>query len=577
MDTLASTLTAQPQPSLPPAQGSDANPSNRGPGRPKGSGVKKHIDPNTPTPPKRPVGRPRKDGLPAGSVPRGTPTSATRKRKVAAPGDFATPSVDNGGHQTPAPTTSAAPFSGSPAYSNYIYPTPTTPVPQQPWSTTYSTLSAALQYKPTETTASPQKAMPAVDPVLHDDWPELLRTDANTLLQSLVSSLQTPNPVSRVGMNIEDSFKFHVNSLTPQDGTGPIPQLYSFLKTFWLPWSPAYFTLTASSFTSPIAPEHRFFYWDPLPLVFNGIACPFCAMPLLNRGCIRSAPTKVYDLGRPFFLIGCEYACNNMQCKGRTGTDGRRFASTDPVVIRALPPVLRDELPVTLLASGATDPQSWNWQPIGVSKALWAVVVGCIGEGLGKESTLRVVRAAQQSFPVPAVSKDEGTADEEAAEVEMELQHQPEAMHVDEPAHDTPEEGAYAGTWKTHPAPVTPQPEQSTSSASAAPPTATHVPPHPHTHAPVSAPFSYPQGAPYMPYAYGPYPMPYQPLPEVANGGSKESQVKRIRHCVKCGSKDCKGKGGRNFCTNACQDCGEMDCKGRNSKRPDKTCRDAWP
>lgn len=491
MDTLASTLTAQPQPSLPPAQGSDANPSNgalapaadanvspitpvkRGPGRPKGSGVKKHIDPNTPTPPKRPVGRPRKDGLPAGSVPRGTPTSATRKRKVAAPGDFATPSVDNGGHQTPAPTTSAAPFSGSvrflaplkrdwtltrhyqPAYSNYIYPTPTTPVPQQPWSTTYSTLSAALQYKPTETTASPQKAMPAVDPVLHDDWPELLRTDANTLLQSLVSSLQTPNPVSRVGMNIEDSFKFHVNSLTPQDGTGPIPQLYSFLKTFWLPWSPAYFTLTASSFTSPIAPEHRFFYWDPLPLVFNGIACPFCAMPLLNRGCIRSAPTKVYDLGRPFFLIGCEYACNNMQCKGRTGTDGRRFASTDPVVIRALPPVLRDELPVTLLASGATDPQSWNWQPIGVSKALWAVVVGCIGEGLGKESTLRVVRAAQQSFPVPAVSKDEGTADEEAAEVEMELQHQPEAMHVDEPAHDTPEVRKlyYGVSWalKLHP------------------------------------------------------------------------------------------------------------------------------
>jgi hypothetical protein len=126
-----------------------------------------------------------------------------------------------------------------------------------------------------------------------------------------------------------------------------------------------------------------------------------------------------------------------MQCKGRIGTDGRRFASTDPVVIRALPPVLRDELPVTLLANGASDPQSWNWQPIGVSKSLWAVVIGCIGEGLGKEATLRIVRAAQQSFPVPTMSKDDGVAEDDAED--MELQHPPDAMHVDEPAHDNTE------------------------------------------------------------------------------------------------------------------------------------------
>jgi hypothetical protein len=475
MDNLTATLTTQPPSSAQPPTGGDTNPGTgaltavvdtnvspvtpvkRGPGRPKGSGVKKHIDPNAPIPPKRPVGRPRKDGLPAGSVPRGTPSLATRKRKVAAPGDFATPSTDNGTAQTPAPTAAAPQFSSSvgflaalkkegalipyhqPAYSSYTYPTPTTPAPQQPWSTTttYSTLSAALQYKPTEAATSPQKAMQAVDPVLHDDWPELLRTDPNTLLQSLVSSLQAPNTASRAGMNVEESFKFHVNTLLSQEGAGPIPQLYSFLKTFWLPWSPTYFALTASSFTSPTPPEHRFFYWDPLPLVFNGIACPFCAVPLLNRGCIRSAPTKVYDVGRPFFLIGCEYACSNMQCKGRSGTDGRRFASTDPIVIRALPPVLRDELPVTLLASGATDPQSWNWQPIGVSKSLWAVVVGCINEGLGKEATLRVVRAAQQSFPVPAMPKEEGAAEESAED--MDLQHPSDAMHVDEPAHDNPE------------------------------------------------------------------------------------------------------------------------------------------
>ena len=472
MDSLASTLAPQPSTSGQPPTAADTDPAGgalaptgdasvspvtpvkRGPGRPKGSGVKKHIDPNAPVLPKRPVGRPRKDGLPAGSVPRGTPSVSTRKRKVAAPGDFATPSAENGTSQTPAPSASAPPpFASSvrflatskrdgvfnphaqPAYSSYTYPTPTTPAPQQPWSTTYSTLSAALQYKP-ETPASPQKAVQAVDPVLHDDWAELLRTDINTLLQSLVSSLHAPAPVSRVGINVEESFKFHVNSLfAPQEG--PIPQLYSLLRSFWLPWSPSYFALTASSLASPTPPEHRFFYWDPLPLVFNGISCPFCAAPLLNRGCIRSAPTKVYDLGRPFFLIGCEYVCNNLQCKGRSGTEGRRFASTDPVVIRALPPVLRDELPVTLLASGASDPQTWNWQPIGVSKSLWAVVVGCIGEGMGKEATLRVVRAAQQSSPVPATQKDDAAAEESSDD--MELQHPSDAMHVDEPAHDTPE------------------------------------------------------------------------------------------------------------------------------------------
>lgn len=132
MDSLATTLSTQPPSSGQPTTGGDTSSANgtltpavdanvapvapvkRGPGRPKGSGVKKHIDPNAPILPKRPVGRPRKDGLPAGSVPRGAPSPATRKRKVAAPGDFATPSTaDNGSSQTPAPTSTAPPFSGS--------------------------------------------------------------------------------------------------------------------------------------------------------------------------------------------------------------------------------------------------------------------------------------------------------------------------------------------------------------------------------------------------------------------------------------------------------------------------------
>ena len=59
--------------------------------------------------------------------------------------------------------------------------------------------------------------------------------------------------------------------------------------------------------------------------------------------------------------------------------------------------------------------------------------------------------------------------------------------------------------------------------------------------------------------------------------GMAEPLHKRVRHCCKCGSNECKGKGGRAFCNNPCQDCGKLECKGRNSKRPDRTCADAWP
>ncbi len=55
-----------------------------------------------------------------------------------------------------------------------------------------------------------------------------------------------------------------------------------------------------------------------------------------------------------------------------------------------------------------------------------------------------------------------------------------------------------------------------------------------------------------------------------------EPSKRRPRHCLKCGSADCKGKGGRMLCTNPCQDCGLPDCQGR--RRPHKTCTESgWP
>lgn len=61
-------------------------PVKRKPGRPKGSG-KKQLENNGEPKMKRPVGRPRKDGLPAGSV---GPKKPGRPRKRG-PGDFAAP------------------------------------------------------------------------------------------------------------------------------------------------------------------------------------------------------------------------------------------------------------------------------------------------------------------------------------------------------------------------------------------------------------------------------------------------------------------------------------------------------
>lgn len=124
-------------------------------------------------------------------------------------------------------------------------------------------------------------------------------------------------------------------------------------------------------------------------------------------------------------------------------------------------------------------------------------------------------------------------------------------------------------------------------------PTSSSTPAHP-------APYTFAQPGPYVSYpyagyAYFPQPAQGQSVPGHAHSGAEnglkrpfgysenppevailEPSQKRTRHCCKCGSQDCKGKGGRTFCVNACQDCGKIDCRGRNSRRPDKVCSEAW-
>ncbi|KAI0635899.1 hypothetical protein C8Q77DRAFT_1100301 [Trametes polyzona] len=593
-------------PPPPPAQVDGANPEQpvkRRPGRPKGSG-KKPVDLNAPPKVKRPVGRPRKDGLPAGSV---GPRRPSRPRKRP-PGSFAS------GPQ------------GSPPGA-FVYGTPFV---GEPWGS-----ASAPPLGPRGMNGRPP--IFPIDPSLEqDDWAEMARNRPDRFLHALVAALEAPNPVSGAGPSIEEAFKSHLVSLAPNSKSSPsIPSLYSILKTFWLPSSPVYFSLTASASTARTPSEHRFLYWDPQPLVFNGISCNACSSPLTNKGRISSGPIKVYDLGKPFFVIGCEYVCTSSACLQATGQQGRKFASTDASILRALPSKLKDEFPALLLQGNpdlGSGPEVWNWHGMGVSVTLYNMVRASLQAGLRKEAILDIIRAIQlggtdhdfetfkredadhvppppPSLPAPGDQGGEDDDEEEnhdAQQVEGDLADQKdksteeyqEAWNansgVSDPNgaahHISPDQSNGGPSNGQDPSNSQPPPPNQNQNAGPPPPPS-QAPPHPPPH------YAYPQ-APYQAYPYPyPYPQWHQPPPDqsasvaapatlkrtfaIVDGtpepGMSEPLHKRVRHCCKCGSNECKGKGGRSFCSNPCQDCGKLECKGRNSKRPDRTCADAWP
>ncbi|GLB44874.1 hypothetical protein LshimejAT787_1802110 [Lyophyllum shimeji] len=588
------------------ASSSTEIPQKRRPGRPKGS-TKKNITGEAMVPKvKRPVGRPRKDGLPAGSM-------GTRPRLPKQP-------------RTNSSASWAGPMTGV-GYPQHHAP--------------YSMMSAASMHVP-------------IDPNLQDDWAVLARTNPNAFLTTLLSALAAPNPVSSAGPTVEEAFKSHLNSLTPMPNQlQPIPSLYSILKTFWLPSSPAYFSLTASASTARTPSEHRFLYWDPQPLVFNGISCPSCAAPLINRGRISSGPIKIYDIERPFFIIGCEYVCRSPACTGLAHPEGRKFASTDASIFRALPVKLKDEFPARLMyadADAGSGPNIWNWGALGVSRSLWNMVRGCLRAGMRKEVILQLVDAVQRGVPedepIEAQKVEPGGEGDGEGEGEGEAEGEGDAegqggvgdcagqsggagsssssgMGPSAPAPGTGAElpnaslqtylDAYNDAWKANSG-IAP------SSSASAPPSAggsvsaaaapqsdagpsTGISPQLKS-SPVSVPapptqvYDYTKGFagyPYAAYAFfppsgamhmpapadsanpnlkRPYPFPDDGSASVSAGG--EGTKRSPRHCCKCGSQDCKGKGGRSFCSNGCQDCGKLDCKGRNSRRPDKKCSEGW-
>ncbi|KDR78727.1 hypothetical protein GALMADRAFT_244245 [Galerina marginata CBS 339.88] len=618
----------------------DGTPAKRRPGRPKGS-TKKNLLAGSPLPPKikRPVGRPRKDGLPAGSIgPR-----VKRERTAGVQQVYA--------QQLP----------------GVAYP---------PMAFGYS-ISAPLPPAPAPPLSAPVPVF-QLDPSLADnDWGDLARTNPNAFLSTLLTALAAPNPVSSAGPTVEEAFKSHLVSLAPNPAQmQPIPSLYSILKTFWLPSSPAYFSLTASASTARTPSEHRFLYWDPQPLVFNGIACPSCSAPLINKGRISSGPVKIYDIERPFFIVGCEYVCRSPPCVAATGSpDGRKYASTDSSILRSLPMLLKDEFPARLLngeADAGSAPNVWNWKATGVSTGLWNLVMGALRAGLRKDVILRLIWSVQHKVPdvqmempvvmqngqhpqpqpqaaAPAEAGAQGDTDDKMGEGEDEAEEGDE-VNQSQTLSSSAFADAYGDAWKENmadsPAKKTPAPAPASSStpAAAAPtnanavastsasasasasavPTPTPAPapavstpqpqpqPQPMQMAPPYNPYT---AYPFTPYAYMPPPhhlvngqgqlvpvpvsmqVPSNAPPPSASGtnglavpangtGTPDgqpttttggAQTKRSpRHCCKCGSQDCKGKGGRSFCANGCQDCGKVECKGRNSRRPDKKCSEGW-
>jgi hypothetical protein len=116
------------------------------------------------------------------------------------------------------------------------------------------------------------------------------------------------------------------------------------------------------------------------------------------------------------------------------------------------------------------------------------------------------------------------------------------------------------------------------------PPAATRYFPTPPMPQPSVTPF-YPSAPPPV----SPVPPPSSGSPSNATGGgdslrrsnpyseteTPSPKKRRVRHCAKCGSPTCKGRGGGSNCPNACRDCGKVECKGRSSTKPGRVCETA--
>lgn len=276
---------------------------------------------------------------------------------------------------------------------------------------------------------------------VQSEWAHLHKQSPSDFLHTLVAELRAfPCASAFARPSPDDVFKSHLHMLnasprqqpTPssmQAPAPPIPMLYLHDKTFWLPFSPPYFALTTSANTARAPLPHRFFYWDPLPLVFNGLPCPLCAHPLSNGGRIKSGPIKVYDLENPYWIIGSEYVCTFTGCPGRSEPGNRdqhpkRFASTDTAILKYLPAPLRAELPAVLLSGHhgfdrGSGEDVWNGDIGGVSSVVWKLVQACLAKNMAKEDILDTLKHMQLPVSVDPDNSEMHEADEQQRHHEL--------------------------------------------------------------------------------------------------------------------------------------------------------------
>ncbi|KZW03429.1 hypothetical protein EXIGLDRAFT_151588 [Exidia glandulosa HHB12029] len=341
--------------------------------------------------PKRPVGRPRKDGLPPGSAPTsktGSSRPVGRPKKLSVPGagafesGTATPTSDFQWPPQQAQAASSSSLAGAlhvqpvpvmlPAPSHPALPPPLPnlppgpppvpvnmpappppahshppPAPSQPHPPPAhpppapASHSASLHPPATTSQPAPAPSLPAsLNPLL----------DPPTLLAALLDALNATQPASTPA-HVSSAFAVHLRELTKPQPMPAIPAVYGHMRTFWLPTASSYFT----SLVRGGPPSVRFFFWDPLQLVWSGIRCPKCrTSSLVHKGLNKDPtatgdrPRRVLDTQAPdgeFWLIGTRYAC--VACD-------ETWHSWDDRILRMLPPALVKDFPARMVVSSSS-------------------------------------------------------------------------------------------------------------------------------------------------------------------------------------------------------------------------------
>ncbi|KAF5370456.1 hypothetical protein D9615_009773 [Tricholomella constricta] len=159
-------------------------------------------------------------------------------------------------------------------------------------------------------------------------------------------------------------------------GPDGLPPLYCDHQTFWFPQQATFFILKDDDISPQKFYDRRFFLWDPLALLVNGIQCPNegCTARLWRHSHIRR-PRRVVDLNGSFRMVGYRYQCPEC-CPPKPVI----FQSWDPRIIARLPPDLAAEFPARLTYRS------------GISTDVLSLMRSCFQHGMGSKQFSNVIR-----------------------------------------------------------------------------------------------------------------------------------------------------------------------------------------